>query len=28
VTGYDPGDDTTGEERSENPFAVLRELKK
>ena len=28
VTGYDPDDNATGEERSENPFAVLRELKK
>lgn len=28
VTGNDPADHTTGDERSENPFAVLRELKK
>ena len=28
VTGPDPTDDPVGEERSENPFAVLRELKK
>jgi uncharacterized protein len=28
VTGYEPEDDTAGDERSENPFAMLRELKK
>ncbi|HWX67445.1 MAG TPA: YceD family protein [Rhodanobacter sp.] len=28
VTGYDPEDVSAGDERSENPFAVLRELKK
>jgi uncharacterized protein len=28
VTGHDPDDDVAGEERAENPFAVLRELKK
>ena len=28
VTGYEPEDDTAGDERSENPFAILRELKK
>ncbi|HEY8683036.1 MAG TPA: YceD family protein [Rhodanobacter sp.] len=28
VTGYEPEDDSAGDERSENPFAVLRELKK
>ena len=28
VTGHDPEEDFTGEGRSENPFAVLRELKK
>ncbi|WP_449429721.1 YceD family protein [Rhodanobacter umsongensis] len=28
VTGHEPEDDSTGEGRSENPFAVLRELKK
>jgi len=28
VTGHEPEDDTAGERRSENPFAVLRELKK
>ena len=28
VTGHAPEDDSTGEGRSENPFAVLRELKK
>lgn len=28
VTGHEPEQDSTGEGRSENPFAVLRELKK
>ncbi|OOG63302.1 DNA-binding protein [Rhodanobacter sp. B04] len=28
VTGHEPENDSTGEGRSENPFAVLRELKK
>jgi uncharacterized protein len=28
VTGHEPEDDSAGEGRSENPFAVLRELKK
>jgi len=28
VTGHDPEEDFAGEGRSENPFAVLRELKK
>jgi uncharacterized protein len=28
VTGHDPEEDFTGEGRSENPFAILRELKK
>jgi uncharacterized protein len=28
VTGHEPGDELAGERRSENPFAVLRELKK
>ena len=28
VTGHEPEDDSVGEGRSENPFAVLRELKK
>ena len=28
VTGHQPEDEATGEGRSENPFAVLRELKK
>lgn len=28
VTGHEPEEDSTGEGRSENPFAVLRELKK
>ena len=28
VTGHDPEENFTGEGRSENPFAVLRELKK
>lgn len=28
VTGHEPGDEIAGEGRSENPFAVLRELKK
>jgi uncharacterized protein len=28
VTGHDPEEDPVGEGRSENPFAVLRELKK
>lgn len=28
VTGHDPDEDLAGEGRSENPFAVLRELKK
>ncbi len=28
VTGHHPGEDSTGNERSENPFAVLRKLKK